>query len=203
MIQSAASFSVGLFLVSPLVFWEIWKFVSPGLATKGNQRYRLYFRHYLLSAYLPWFFVLAPFSLLAFILYRKWPKYAKVWLPQLGLCVMSWWCLLFTSTLVFEFTRCFFFLPNLAFSDLNLCAHTEVWHLSFCCRCTITPPDVVSSLSLAYTTCITVAELEIVVAHMHISKRMIHIRISWFRISSAATLFLLFSCWYSWSWYFW
>ncbi|MFN8331762.1 MAG: twin-arginine translocase subunit TatC [Saprospiraceae bacterium] len=115
-----------------LVFWEIWKFVSPGLyenerkATKGIV---FVLSTLFIIGVLFGFFVLAPFSI-SFL-----SSYTVSDLVQSSATLSSIVDVMvmftFFTGLVFELPLAVFFLPNLAFSDLNLCAHTEGMHLSF------------------------------------------------------------------------
>jgi len=167
MIHLQASFFVGLFLVSPLVFWEIWKFVSPGLyenerkATKGIV---FVLSTLFIIGVLFGFFVLAPFSI-SFL-----SSYTVSDLVQSSATLSSIVDVMvmftFFTGLVFELPLAVFFLAKLGIlgPEFMRTYRRHAFVILAVVAAIITPPDVVSMtvvlipLALLYELSIVVAQ---------------------------------------------
>ncbi len=166
MIHMQASFFVGLFLVSPLVFWEIWKFVRPGLYEKERKATKgivFVLSSLFIIGVLFGFFVLAPFSIsfLSSYTVSDLVESSATLSSIVDIMVMF----TFFTGIVFELPLAVFFLAKLGVlgPDFMRTYRRHAFLILAIVAAVITPPDVISMtvvlipLALLYEVSILVA----------------------------------------------
>ncbi|MEO6190941.1 MAG: twin-arginine translocase subunit TatC [Saprospiraceae bacterium] len=147
MIHLQASFFVGLFLVSPLVINEIWKFVSPGLYDKEKRATKgivVVLSGLFILGVLFGFFVLAPFSISFLASYQVSDLVKNS--ASLSSIVDAMFMFTFFTGIVFELPLAAYFLAKLGIMSPEFMKtyRRHAFLILAIVAAIITPPDVVS-----------------------------------------------------------
>ncbi|MDR2487924.1 MAG: twin-arginine translocase subunit TatC [Desulfovibrio sp.] len=171
-IYMKVAFMAGIFLTSPLIFYQIWAFVAPGLY-KEEKIYILpiafFSSLFFICGGLFCYFVTFPFAFEFFMSYSTDPIVAMPGLDETLSFVLHF---LFAFGLVFELPLFVFFLSRLGIitADMMRKARRYAILANFIVAAVLTPPDVLSQLLMACPL-ILLYEISIIIAVVFGKKR--------------------------------
>lgn len=149
MMSFSLSFTFGLILASPVVIWQLWRFIAPGLKEKERAAVRgtVFFVALLFllgSAFAYW--VLAPMSLQFFSAYSLSPDIQKIWTLDSYVGIFN--SFLLWTGLAFELPVVMVFLARLGLVGAAFLRkyRKHAFVIILVIAAIITPPDVVSQV---------------------------------------------------------